>query len=794
VKKLALILFLISSGSLFFLTQKVDQTKEEDLQLGYQKFVTNQPGWRIEIFDNLEFKGFPAETQTIQKCDLMAPAFVPFQKESISAYVTGFLKVPQSGKVSLELASDDGALLYIDGKKVINNWGFHTFSARKEKIYLSRGWHYVKIKYRNRVGGAGLKCAWALEGEERHPMGSGEIFLAKNLILNENPFPSIKAQELVTLNLIRFCFLIGIGLGLFLFFWGKRAIAFWGSAQAWSALSVLGVAFALRAIYYLDHLQMRIQGIMDGGDNFYFLTLPLRFATSGEFISFKCGNLPILIPLLGTIYKYFSFFPGLHYFSLLMIGLTSLVCLFPWLLLRRTPFGWVGLIPGLLLALNPLLVEWNFPYVSSDPIGLFTFSLALVLSVKALQDNKWSSFIFASLALSLLPLTRTVYIPSAPLFMLALVVLAKKRGRALTGMLLFLSVVLGYEALARSALHEPYFLYFFRDGFGATVVHRAGDQPQGLMSLILWFPQFLGKYCQLLFDNLLPQVIHWEWLKWGVAGLVGWSAVVFAWRAPRLFFFVAFVSGIYLFEISSYHLHERLTLPIVFVIGLVFALGLVEGIRNVSIKKVVKVASSCALILTGLGVLNVGVKAAQHVEAKKKQNEFLKWVKAKAPSKSILLTNYHTDPWVLLEQTGLPVFFEATLDQTLVVNRGTVPINRVRFLAEQSQIPNLIEPSKKATFFRHHPYVLDGLTHLGYRYLIVQEDFAQKLERHYFMNDVGMSINPKDYRLEKIKAYPKDKNKGIWELKRTKRPIKHASVWNPPKIPSDLDRFLTKNR
>ncbi len=787
MKKILLILILLSCGALFGLNQQAARLQEKDLQLGYKNYLSQEPGVRIDIFNNLEFSGTPSSTHVIPKLELFNATFTPFEASSISANVKGFLKVERSGPYSLELASDDGALLYIDGKRVINNWGFHVFESKKAKLYLNEGVHFLLIRYQNRTAAAGLKLAWALEGEERKPMGEGDLFLAQNLPPQANPFSGPLAEKILRQNQLRALVLILLLLLIVFLIWRNQLTKELKQNSFWVAVGIFFVGFGLRWIHYWEHLYFRIHGIMDGGDNHYFLTLPINFVTSGEFVSLNCGNLGVLIPLVGLFYKFFHFFPGLHYFSLLVILSGAFLCLFPWLLLKRLGFAWVGLLAGLFLAVHPLLVEFDFPYVTSDPIGLFNFALALTLGVKALKDNKWSSYIFAALAFSFLPLTRTVYIPSAPIFAFLLVVLGKEKKRALVGFVLFLCVFIGYEFLARTVIKQPYYAYFLNDGYSATVIHRASDQPQNLLQMVLWLPRFLWDYAQLMFAKLLPESWGTLWLRATTAGLILVSTFFLALRQTRIFLFIAMVSGIYLFEISSYHLHPRLTLPVVFVLGLVLALGLKEMLGKRWVHRNLTYLTPLLLVLS---LIPLSLNAKSWTKKSSEEKSFYQWVKQAAPEKSIILTDHLVDPWVVHEETQLPVFYEATVDQTLLVNGDVVPIQRLTFVEEQSQIPQFKKHTPTAQFFRHHPYVMDGLAQKGYRYLIVQDSFVHQLTSHDFEHRPAMSINPRDYELKKFKDYPGDSTKGIWELVRKKTKVKQISTWKEPKHPESLDRFL----
>jgi len=638
MKKILLFFIFVCLIDLFFLNQYHSLLETQDRERSYSKYVSEQPGVQVEIFNNLDFSGYPASTHVVQTLELFNSTFPPFDRSPISANVKGFLKVPQTGTYSLELASDDGALLYIDGKRVLNNWGFHSYEAKKTKLFLSEGDHFVLIRYRNRTGASGLKFAWGLIGE-RHSVGEGELYLAKNLPFGMNPFEGVLAKKILFVNQLRAMAFLVLLFCLVFFIWGKSLISLFHAPEFWLAVILFVVALGLRGVYYFDHLYLRIQGIMDGGDYHSFVTTPINFVTSGEFVSFNSGNLGLLVPLVGIFYKFFHFFPGLHYFSLLMVFSGALLCLFPWLLLRSSSYSWVGLVAGIFLAINPILIAFKIPYVSSDPIGLFIFALGVTLSLKALSDNKWSSYLWAGFVLGLLPIARTVYIPSAPIFAFSLILLGQKRGRALLGFILFVAVMGGYELLAQTIVKQPYYMYFIQDGFSATVVHRTGDQPQTIMQMILWLPRFLVSYGKLIMDNFFPDIWNGVVLRWGAVLLLLGSFVLVALKQTRLFLFLAIVTGIYLFEISSYHLNERLAFPVVFVLGLILALGLKEAMHFYIMRRPEERSDEGSRlkwlvpILLALTIWPLTLQTVEALAHSKEKKEYYTWLKKELPEK-----------------------------------------------------------------------------------------------------------------------------------------------------------------
>ncbi|AUX21649.1 hypothetical protein SOCEGT47_021350 [Sorangium cellulosum] len=59
----------------------------------------------------------------------------------------GEFKVPSEGVFQFRLTSDDGAILYIDDKRVVTNDGVHTAKSADGEARLSEGMHRLRLDY-----------------------------------------------------------------------------------------------------------------------------------------------------------------------------------------------------------------------------------------------------------------------------------------------------------------------------------------------------------------------------------------------------------------------------------------------------------------------------------------------------------------------------------------------------------------------------------------------------------------------------------------------------------------------
>ncbi len=83
-------------------------------------------------------------------------------KENFGFIFEGYIKVPVDGIYNLYTESDDGTVLYIDGKLVIDNDGGHPAELRYSPVALKAGLHEYRLLYYQGIGDAvlhaGIQC------------------------------------------------------------------------------------------------------------------------------------------------------------------------------------------------------------------------------------------------------------------------------------------------------------------------------------------------------------------------------------------------------------------------------------------------------------------------------------------------------------------------------------------------------------------------------------------------------------------------------------------------------------
>jgi len=71
----------------------------------------------------------------------------------------GFIKIPEDGLYTFYTASDDGSVLLIDNKLVVNNDGEHAIVENSGNIMLNSGYHKIELLFFQAGGGMGLDAS-----------------------------------------------------------------------------------------------------------------------------------------------------------------------------------------------------------------------------------------------------------------------------------------------------------------------------------------------------------------------------------------------------------------------------------------------------------------------------------------------------------------------------------------------------------------------------------------------------------------------------------------------------------
>ena len=137
-----------------------------------------QPGLH---YDYLE--GYCVKVEDMKKYSVMSSGIIPTfnisaisDKRSFGYTYQGYLDVPVSGVYTIYLNSNDGGILSIDGKMIIDNDGFHRTQEKSKKLALAKGYHPILLKYFQMGGAKALNVSWEKPEGSKAEIPAGALF------------------------------------------------------------------------------------------------------------------------------------------------------------------------------------------------------------------------------------------------------------------------------------------------------------------------------------------------------------------------------------------------------------------------------------------------------------------------------------------------------------------------------------------------------------------------------------------------------------------------------------------
>jgi len=138
--------------------------KMQTIEPKYLRTEDGQTGLKGEYFDNSNFEGKPKLVRVDEKIEFnwgdKAPV-ADFPKDYYTVRWTGKLISPSTGRFKISGASDDGIKVYINDKKIIDNWIERAFIADIVDIELVKGQEYsIKVEYFEKEKDAAITLGW----------------------------------------------------------------------------------------------------------------------------------------------------------------------------------------------------------------------------------------------------------------------------------------------------------------------------------------------------------------------------------------------------------------------------------------------------------------------------------------------------------------------------------------------------------------------------------------------------------------------------------------------------------
>ncbi len=126
-----------------------------------------QNGLQLQYF-NGSYKGvgkLPAkEDSLVNVNNAIIPEGMGKGGKAFGAKLTGYINVPETAIYSFFLTADDGANLYIEGDKVVDNDGWHAPVQKSGQVALQKGQHPFELQFVEGGGGYTLKLEYSVNG------------------------------------------------------------------------------------------------------------------------------------------------------------------------------------------------------------------------------------------------------------------------------------------------------------------------------------------------------------------------------------------------------------------------------------------------------------------------------------------------------------------------------------------------------------------------------------------------------------------------------------------------------
>lgn len=139
-----------------------------------------QNGTSYKYFEGLYHKVADVEKSPLLESGIMPqPSIKGAKQEDHFGYIfEGLISVPEDGVYTFQTRSDDGSVLYIDGKVVVNNDGSHAAIPATGMVALKKGFHAYKLYYFEDYEGEHLSWAWKIpSAKELAPIPASALFV-----------------------------------------------------------------------------------------------------------------------------------------------------------------------------------------------------------------------------------------------------------------------------------------------------------------------------------------------------------------------------------------------------------------------------------------------------------------------------------------------------------------------------------------------------------------------------------------------------------------------------------------
>ncbi|MFB6319842.1 glycoside hydrolase family 3 C-terminal domain-containing protein [Saccharicrinis sp. FJH54] len=131
---------------------------------------SSEKGLIAEYFNNKSLNGSPVAARTEQVVNndwAQAPGVKGIGEDNFSVRWTGVIRPEKTGTYKFVVRGDDGYRLWVNNKKIIDNWSDHATEQRNSVLSLTQGKDYsIKLEYYENGGSAVIDLAWYMPENE----------------------------------------------------------------------------------------------------------------------------------------------------------------------------------------------------------------------------------------------------------------------------------------------------------------------------------------------------------------------------------------------------------------------------------------------------------------------------------------------------------------------------------------------------------------------------------------------------------------------------------------------------
>lgn len=128
--------------------------------------------WRGAYFGTRDFTGEPHVRRDgdVRFSWDESPPIRDMPEDGFSVRWDTCMVLDESLNIAFRLTSDDGSRLYVDDRRVVNNWGTHGDRSRGARVALEPGVHHLRVEYFDHKRDASVSLVASLRGERPHQL------------------------------------------------------------------------------------------------------------------------------------------------------------------------------------------------------------------------------------------------------------------------------------------------------------------------------------------------------------------------------------------------------------------------------------------------------------------------------------------------------------------------------------------------------------------------------------------------------------------------------------------------